>query len=106
MAVTTDFKDRDVLGVAVDEAHERALVTVLSIRNGYLRSSRHFGYTAPHPDLSAVVETFLRQNYEESPFTPSEIVLPVPLESEASTAEWLIASERSKGETDISPAWV
>ena len=89
VAVTTDFKDRDVLGVAVDEEHERALVTVLAIRNGYLRSSRHFGYAAPHPDKTAIVETFLRQNYEESPFTPSEIVLPVPLENEASPAEWL-----------------
>ncbi len=89
VAVTTDFKDRDVLGVAVDEDNERALVTVLSIRNGYLCSSRHFGYEAPHPDMTAIVETFLRQHYEDSPFTPAEIVLPVLLESEATIAQWL-----------------
>jgi len=89
VAVTTDFKDRDVLGVAVDEESERALVTVLSIRNGYLRSSRHFGYAAPHSDKSAIVEAFIRQNYEDSPFTPGEIVLSVRLESEAAIEGWL-----------------
>ena len=43
IAVTTDFKDRDVFALA--RSQEFSVVTVLAVRNGFLTGTRHYNFS-------------------------------------------------------------
>jgi excinuclease ABC subunit C len=87
VVVTSDQLDRDVL--AMVQAREYALITILSIRGGYLTASRHFGISETLADREEMIEAFIRQYYEKQPFIPREILVPLALENLTLLETWL-----------------
>lgn len=73
IAVTTDFKDRDV--VAVAKMPGNALVILLTIRGGYLLGTHHFNFKETLATDAEIMESFIRQNYEKAPYIPKEILV-------------------------------
>ena len=85
--VSTDFKDRDVL--AVVEKGGMFVITLLSVRGGFLLGSRHFEITetlSGEPDL---LGTFIRQYYREEGDLPGEILTSRPIDDTELTAGYL-----------------
>ena len=78
IVVTSDFMDRDVLAVASD-AH--SVITMLTVRNGFLRGTRTFHISETMASDPELLESFIRQYYERLHFIPGEILVSVPLES-------------------------
>ncbi len=87
VAVTTDFKDRDVLAIA--RTPERSLITLFAVRGGYLIGTRHFDFSETLSTDSEVIGTFVRQYYETVPFIPKEILVPIILEDAELLEDWL-----------------
>jgi len=87
IAVNTDFKDRDVFGLARD-AH-LGVITLLSVRGGFLMGSRHFEFPDPMSKDGEVLSTFIRQYYERVSDLPKEILLSVEMDDHALIADWL-----------------
>ncbi len=79
IAVATDFQDRDIIGLA--GSPERSVITVLSVRSGYLNGSRHFKLTEALSTDEEMIDAFLRQHYERVHFIPKAILVPAELES-------------------------
>ena len=73
VAVTTDLNDRDVLAVA--RIAGNALITLLTVRGGFLLGTRHFNFNETFSTDAEIIETFIRQNYEDIPYIPKEILL-------------------------------
>jgi len=88
IAVNTDFKDRDVFGLAREE--NLALITLLTVRGGFLMGTRHFEFPDPMSTDGEVFSTFLRQYYEKAPDIPEEILLPMAMSDQALIVDWLI----------------
>lgn len=78
VAITTDFKDRDVVGMA--GSGESAILTLLTVRGGYLTASRHFPFEEILTPDGELVAAFIRQYYEQASFIPKEILTSVPIE--------------------------
>jgi len=93
IAVTTDFKDRDIIATA--KSPEASIITLLSARGGYLLGSRHFNFPAIMSNDSEMIKTFIRQHYEKKRFIPKEILIPISIEDSPFLEEWL---ESKKGE--------
>lgn len=75
VAVSTDFKDRDVIACA--RTADFSLVTMLFVRGGFLQGSRSFTFSATIADDGDLIATFIRQYYASAPFIPKEILVPV-----------------------------
>ncbi|MCD6185279.1 MAG: excinuclease ABC subunit UvrC [Deltaproteobacteria bacterium] len=73
VAVTTDLNDRDVLAVA--KMTGNALITSLTVRGGFLLGTRHFSFNETFASDAEIIETFIRQNYEDTPYIPKEILV-------------------------------
>jgi len=78
VAVSTDFVDRDVIGMAVQEG--RSVITVLFVRGGFLVGSRHFPFPETLGTEGETLGAFVRQYYDGRHFIPREILLPAPIE--------------------------
>ncbi|MBT8368959.1 MAG: excinuclease ABC subunit UvrC [Deltaproteobacteria bacterium] len=94
IAVTTDFKDRDILATA--RSAEYSVVTVLSVRGGFLTGSRHYDFSeiiSAEPELMAA---FIRQYYERHPFIPDELLVSTDVADADLTEEWLRAVRKKK----------
>ncbi len=78
VAVTNDFKDRDVIGIA--GSHEYSVITVLFVRSGFLLGTRHFNFSEIMSTKEEMIEAFIRQYYKKTPFVPEEILIPTQLE--------------------------
>lgn len=87
VAATTDFKDRDVLGMARDG--RAALMMVLFIRGGFLLGNRPFFLPETIGSDAELITTFVKQYYREAPFVPEEVLLPTPPEDRALLEDWL-----------------
>jgi len=87
VAVTTDFSDRDVLGLAAGE--NMTIITVMVVRGGLLIGTRHYPFDETLVPDTEILEAFVRQHYEQTPFVPPEILMPVPLESQSMIGDWL-----------------
>ncbi len=87
VATTTDFKDRDVLGMA--RQGRAALMMVLFIRGGFLLGNRPFYFSEAIVSDAEMITSFVKQYYEGSPFVPEEVLLPTPPEDRALLEEWL-----------------
>jgi excinuclease ABC subunit C len=74
IVVTTDFKNRDAIAIAVKTPY--VLITVLNIRNGYLLDTRNFAFYETLSTDMEMVGTFIKQYYEKSHFVPPEILVP------------------------------
>ena len=87
IAVTTDFKDRDVFAIA--RSAEGSVVTVMSVRSGFLTGTRHYSFTETLSTADEMMAAFIRQYYDRHPFIPDELLVSiVPADAEL-TAEWL-----------------
>ena len=87
VAVTTDFADRDVLGLVANE--KMTIITVMAVRGGVLIGTRHYPFADTLVPDTQILEAFVRQHYERTPFIPPEILMPVLLESQSMIGDWL-----------------
>jgi excinuclease ABC subunit C len=78
VVVSSDLVDRDVLGISTRE--DRSILTILFVRSGKLVGTRHFAFSETASTEPEMVETFLLQYYERTPFIPPEILLPMNIE--------------------------
>lgn len=100
VAVTNDFKDRDVIGIA--GSHEHSMITVLFVRGGFLLGTRHFNFSEIMSTQEEMIGAFIRQYYEKAPFVPKEVLIPTPLE-DASLLEELLSSIKGKKVSILGP---
>jgi len=81
VAVSTDLKDRDVIAVA--EAPHLSIMTLLTVRGGFLQGMRHFSFSEILATKPEMVESFIRQYYEKHRFIPKQIFVPVQMDGTA-----------------------
>ena len=81
------MEDQDVIGLTVRDRF--CVVVVMSVRNGYLVSSRDYSLRTRGEEPEEVMEAFIKQYYSKEGFVPREILLSEPLEDETSIEEWL-----------------
>lgn len=85
---SAQMEDRDVIGMA--RAGNEAVVQVFFIRNGRLIGRDHYYLTGVESESrSAVLTSFVKQFYGESPFVPRELMLPENIEDENIILQWL-----------------
>jgi excinuclease ABC subunit C len=87
IAVTTDFKDRDVFAIA--RSTECSVLTVLSVRGGFLTGTHHYSFTETISTDEEMMAAFIRQYYERHRSVPDELLVSIDLEDAELTAEWL-----------------
>jgi excinuclease ABC subunit C len=73
VSVTTDFKDRDVIGLLVDG--ELSAFTLLRVRGGFLLGSRNFVFENAVGAEPEQMGAFIRQYYDSAPHLPRQIVV-------------------------------
>ena len=78
VVVTSDFMDRDVIAIA---ASSSAVITLMTVRNGFLKGTRSFYISETMASNSELVESFIRQYYENLHYVPGEILVSIPLET-------------------------
>jgi excinuclease ABC subunit C len=93
-AVTTDFKDRDVFAIARSEG--TSIITVLSVRGGFLTGTRHYSFAETISTSEEMMAAFIRQFYERHPSLPGELLVSMDLEDAELTAEWLSNLSKKK----------
>jgi excinuclease ABC subunit C len=94
VAVTNDFKDRDVLGIA--RSDKNSMFTLLFIRSGFLIGTRNFKFSETMSTESEMIGAFIRQYYDTTRFVPKEILIPTPLEDAFLTEEMLSKIKKQK----------
>ncbi|MDI6688128.1 MAG: excinuclease ABC subunit UvrC, partial [Desulfobacterales bacterium] len=94
VAVSTDFIDRDILGIAVTDG--LSIITLLFIRGGCLFGMRHFSFSETILTDAELIGSFIRQYYEKSPFIPGEILVPISLEDAFLLEDWLYSIKGKK----------
>ena len=94
IVVTTDFKDRDVFAIA--RATECSVITVLSVRGGFLSGTRHYDFSEVISTGPEMIAAFMRQYYERHAFIPDELLIPVDLADADLTEEWLRGTKKKK----------
>ncbi|MBI9074418.1 MAG: excinuclease ABC subunit UvrC [Desulfatibacillum sp.] len=87
VAVTTDFVDRDVLGIVREP--EGSAISVLYIRGGFLLGSRNYSFDEVLGTESESIQEFLRQYYDKDRFIPDEVLVPCSLEIMELMEQWL-----------------
>jgi len=87
IAVTTDFVDRDVIGIARNEI--LAMVVVLLIRKGFLQGVREYSFKDAISSDHEIADAFVKQYYRDSDYIPKEILLPINLSDTVIYKEWL-----------------
>jgi len=94
IAVTTDFKNRDVFAPA--RTPEFSVITVLSVRHGFLTGTRHYHFSETISTEEEILSAFIRQYYERQPFVPDELLTSIELEDTDLTEEWLRNIQKKK----------
>ncbi len=96
--VLSDFKDRDVFAIALED--KEACVVVFKIREGKIIGKQHFYLKQINwKNESEILEEFLNQYYFTNLDIPQEIYLQVEIESEQTMSQWL--SQNSKRKVQI-----
>ena len=72
-AVAADRGDRDILYVLREKGF--IIVTVLSVRGGYMHGCRHFEFTESASDPAEILSAFIRQYYEQTAIPPAELLV-------------------------------
>ena len=94
IVVTTDFKDRDVFAVVRTDSW--SVITVLSVRGGFLSGTRHYRFSETMSSAQEMIAAFIRQYYERHPFVPEELLVSTVPEDAELTSEWLRAIRQKK----------
>lgn len=88
--VTTDFLDRDVIGISGNS--DFRLVTVMTLRRGFLQGVRHFEIIHAAPEKGELIAQFLAQYYQQTHSIPVEVLVPELPENyqllEETLSEW------------------
>jgi len=100
VAVTNDFKDRDVIGFA--GSYEYSMITILFVRSGFLLGTRHFNFLEIMSTEEEMIGAFIRQYYEKAPFVPKEVLVPTQLD-DAFLLEELLSSIKGKKVSVLEP---
>jgi len=87
VVVSNDFMDRDVLALAESAAGK--VIAVLAIRHGKLLSAHYHHIAETLSSDGELLSVFIRQYYDETPFVPQEIIIPMPLADDDLLAQWL-----------------
>jgi len=88
IAIAQDQGDRDVIGLA--RGPHKDMITVLSVRNGYLNGSTSYAFRDVLDEDSRMIAGFIRQFYEVNREIPKEILVPCDMSEEAEILEaWL-----------------
>ncbi len=96
--VTDDFKDRDVVAVALED--EDACGVIFKIREGKIIGRQHYYLNGVFKDaFDEVVASFVKQYYLKADFIPKEIYLPAEIPEQDQVETWL--SERAGGPVKI-----
>ena len=74
VTVTTDFLDRDVIGISGNT--EFRILTVMTLRRGFLQGIRHFELTRLPAEPGELIAQFMGQYYQQSPSIPVEVLVP------------------------------
>ena len=74
VTVTTDFLDRDVIGMAGNS--DFRLITVMNLRRGVLQGAQSFEFNHAAPEKNELVAQFLGQYYQQDHGVPAEILVP------------------------------
>ncbi|MCP4373307.1 MAG: excinuclease ABC subunit UvrC, partial [Deltaproteobacteria bacterium] len=99
VVVSTDFMDRDIIGIA--GSYELSLITILIVRGGFLLGARNFSFSETMSTHTEIIGAFIRQYYEKEHYIPKEILTPISLEDSALIEEYL---KNLKGEK-VSIIW-
>lgn len=94
IAVTTDFKDRDVFAIASSATD--IMFTVLAVRGGFLSGARHYPFPGTLATDSEALGEFIRQYYGGHHFIPQEVLSAELLEDAVLIAEWLSTTKTRK----------
>ena len=87
IAVTTDFKDRDIFALAGEA--DCSVVTVLSVRGGFLTGTRHYDFAEIVSSEPELIAAFIRQYYQRHTFIPDEVLISIEPEDAELTEDWL-----------------
>jgi len=87
VVVTTDFVDRDVIGVATESPY--ALLWVMFVRSGVMQGAREFHVQDETATDTEIIAAFMKQHYESAPDIPEEILIPRAHEDDSLYAQWL-----------------
>jgi len=94
IAVSTDFKDRDVFALA--RSPEFSVITVLAVRNGFLTGTRHYNFSETISTEEEMLAAFIRQYYDRHQFVPDELLTSLALEDTRLIEEWLRDLKKKK----------
>ncbi len=90
VTVTTDFLDRDVIGISGNS--DFRLVTVMTLRRGFLQGVRHYEIIHAAPEKGELIAQFLVQYYQQAHGIPVEVLVPELPENtellEETLSEW------------------
>lgn len=96
--VKTGGIDRDVIAMARQE--EETVVSVFFVRDGKLLGREHFHIERSGQDSGTqIMETFIKQYYNGTPFVPNELLTEFPVEEQELLEQWL--GERRGGRVHI-----
>ncbi|MDJ0802544.1 MAG: excinuclease ABC subunit UvrC, partial [Desulfobacterales bacterium] len=85
-AVAADRGDRDVLSVVMED--NLIVVTLLSVRSGYLHGCRSFEFVESASAPAEILSTFIRQFYDRALDPPAEILVQYLPEDRDLLEEW------------------
>ena len=94
LSVATDRRDRDILSVALED--ELVIVTLFSVRSGYLHGCRNFEFVESASDPAEILSAFIRQYYERGAAPPAEILVQHLPEDRRLLEEWFLSQRRQK----------
>ena len=94
IAVTTDFKDRDVF--AIVRSNGAALVMVLNVVGGFLKGTRHFSFEETISTDAEAMGTLIRQYYEKPVVLPAEILVSIEMPDARLIEDWFKAVKGRK----------
>jgi excinuclease ABC subunit C len=85
--VSSDLKDRDVIGLAHDRGQN--LAVILYVRRGAVHGSRNLPLGAGAEANVETLESLISQYYGKDTFVPEEVLLPAPIENQELLQDWL-----------------
>jgi excinuclease ABC subunit C len=86
IAVTTDFRDRDVFAIVRSDGY--ALVTVFNVMGGFIKGMRHFSFEEIMSTNDEAMGIFIRQYYEKTASLPQEVLVSLDLQDGLLIEEW------------------
>jgi excinuclease ABC subunit C len=95
--MSADLEDRDIFGVAREG--QRAVIQLLSVREGKLRGGRSFDVDDNELPTTELLEDALRNYYDRTTQLPREVLLPFEIEGREAFEAWL--RERRGGAVDV-----